>query len=433
MRITKREVDKIQAPTDEKQVFFWDDRLKGFGIKVTRTGVKTYVVKGRVKGGREKRVKLGRHGVLTPDEAREMAVEYLNKFNKGVDPAIEEARSDVLGKTLRQFAEEYIDPSNRTPDKRLKENTVINIRLHINVTFAEWADKPLAAITRDKIREHFLQLSQRTPASANQAYRVLRAIWNEARNSTKQDDGVYLFPENPVTDVLKSRHTTWNTIKPRSRKIPTDVTNGREKVGAVWNMLQELRRDPAQTRVGRSGADLVCFLLLTGARFLEGAALRWDHVDLEGKSWRLDAEQAKNKQGVTFPLSSLAIQILQERPRSDSPFVFPGRFGPERVSNVRSVMGKVSEVAGAEKLSAHDLRRTFRAIAGEVGIDFFTTKLLMNHIISNDVTISSYTETSDLTYLQSAIERIGAWVADRAKIAAAQNVIQFRQVKEAAA
>jgi integrase len=435
MRITKRAVDAMDAPANGRQAFHWDDRLKGFGVKVTDTGTKTYVVKGRVKGGKEKRITLGRHGVLTPDEARARAVEYLNKFNQGIDPVNEETRSVVLKKTLREFANEYIDPSNRTPDKRLKQTTVDNIRLHINVTFASWADKPLAAITRDKVREHFLQLSNRTPAQANQAYRVLRAIWNEARNSTKQDDGVYLFPENPITDVLKSKNTTWNTVQPRSRKIPTDYGNGRDKVGAVWNMLQELRRDPAQTKIGRGCADLVCFLLLTGARFLEGAALRWDHVDLENKSWKLDADQAKNGQGVTFPLSNLAIQIIQERPRTDSPYVFPGRSGAGHVSDVRGIMAKVSEIANVDKLSAHDLRRTFRSIAGAAGIDFLTTKLLMNHVINDDVTTKHYTETADLTYLQSAVERIGVWVSERAKVAAGENVIPFppRRAKDAAA
>lgn len=430
MRITKKAVDKITPPTDSDQALYWDDKTKGFGLRITAAGVKSYIVKGRVKGkGTQRRITIGRHGQFTPDQAREEAEKILADLRKGIDPTLEEKKDSILDKTLRQYADDYIDPANRTPDKRLKQTTIDNINLHTRVTFSDWTDKPLAAITREQIREHFLKLSARTPAQANQAYRVLRSIWNFARDMSQQSDGTYLLAENPVSSVLKSKTHGWNTVQPKNRKIPTDWTNGKDRVGTVWNLLMDMRQEPAQTTVGRACTDLVCFLLLTGARFNEGAALQWDHVDLKGRSWTLDADQAKNKQGVTFPLSSLAVRILKERPRTDSPYVFPGRNGTGHVSDVRGIMAKVNEAAGTDKLSAHDLRRTFRSIAGEAGIDFLTTKLLMNHIINNDVTAKHYTESHDLTYLQSAVERIGAWVEQRAKVAAAENVIPFPRQK----
>jgi integrase len=88
------------------------------------------------------------------------------------------------------------------------------------------------------------------------------------------------------------------------------------------------------------------------------------------------------------------------------------------------VLKKVSEAAGVH-VTAHDLRRTFRAIAGECGIDFWKTKLLMGHKISGDVTITHYTETSDLRYLLVEINQISKWIERQGKIAATGNVVSF--------
>ena len=86
-------------------------------------------------------------------------------------------------------------------------------------------------------------------------------------------------------------------------------------------------------------------------------------------------------------------------------------------------MAQVSEIAGLH-LSPHDLRRTFRAVAGECGIELWKTKLLLNHV-STDVTIVNYTETSDLRYLAPEVERIAAWIERQAALAGAGNVLRM--------
>jgi hypothetical protein len=69
-RIIKRTVDAAR-PRDTDQ-FLWDSELKGFGLKVTPVGSKVYILQYR-KGGRgtpTERVTIGRHGALTPEQAR---------------------------------------------------------------------------------------------------------------------------------------------------------------------------------------------------------------------------------------------------------------------------------------------------------------------------------------------------------------------------
>jgi hypothetical protein len=61
-RITKQFVDKA-APVGAKRTLFWDDSLKGFGLVVQPSGVKTYVANYRL-GGRLQREVIARHGVV---------------------------------------------------------------------------------------------------------------------------------------------------------------------------------------------------------------------------------------------------------------------------------------------------------------------------------------------------------------------------------
>ena len=85
-------------------------------------------------------------------------------------------------------------------------------------------------------------------------------------------------------------------------------------------------------------------------------------------------------------------------------------------------MKKVSELAGSH-ITAHDLRRTFRAIAAECKIELWRTKLLMNHKLSGDITINAYTETQDLRYLSAEINVIGEWIRQQGMIAASNKII----------
>lgn len=80
-RINKRFVNSTKSA--EKQYFVWDTDLTGFGLKVTPAGRRVYVLQYRIPGkgrsGTPKRITIGRHGDLTPDQARDIAGEMLLK------------------------------------------------------------------------------------------------------------------------------------------------------------------------------------------------------------------------------------------------------------------------------------------------------------------------------------------------------------------
>jgi integrase len=410
MKLTKEAVENAKLPA-KGQSFLWDSETRGFGLRLTPT-TKTYICQGRINGV-TRRVTLGKHGILTVQEARKKAIQQLSQMLDGMDPVVEKKRMVAQSVTLGQVVEAYLS------DRRsLKESSRFDILKHLNGAFQDWSETPIASITRDMVLTRFRELSDRGPAQANGAFRNLRAWFNYAIGAYRAD-GRPTIPENPVKAVSDLK--MWNHVKPRSGRIPLD------KVGIAWNELQRLRTEPFQTDISRTLSDAVTFLLLTGARFSEMSTLTWDQVDLDQKCWTLP--DPKNRTAVTFPLSDITLDILSDRPKGNK-FLFPARTKTGHIGEVRNIMKKISKVIGAH-ITAHDLRRTFRAIAGECGIDFWKTKLLMGHKISGDVTIQHYTETSDLRYLAPEINIMSDWITRQGTIAKSKKVIPlFRKTKE---
>jgi len=404
MKLTKTIVDGL--PFSHKgQKIYWDDTVQGLGVRVTKSA-KSYVVQGRVNG-KTRRVKLGTHGVITLDQARKKAIDELSKMNDGIDPSIQKKAQEALSVTLAEVVEAYIR------DRReLKESSIRDIQKHLKTTFGDWKEKPVGAITRDMVLSKFRQKTKISPAQTNQAFRILRALFNYAKATYRADDKPLLI-ENPV--AVLSDAGMWNHIQARTGKVSTD------KIGAVWNWIQEQREAPQQTTNSRTVADCISFMLLTGVRSGEAVNLKWENLNLEDGYFEL--KDPKNKNPVTLPISSALFEILNERPRINE-YVFPGR-SKGHLKEVRGTLEKVTDTAGT-RIRPHDLRRTFRAIAAAAGVEFWKTKLLMNHKPGADITLQAYTELNDLRYLKPDTERITAWVREQAAIAASPKIIRIR-------
>jgi integrase len=414
MKLTKSRVESLPIPATG-QSFLWDGELRGFGVRITPSGARSYIVQGRI-AGKSRRVTLGAHGRITCDEARKKAKAALVALDEGIDPQIDKKRTEALAVTLREVAKVYCLERRTSKGGELTARTKADSEKHINKAFADWANSPVASITRDMCSNRFSELSAKGPTQANQAFRILRALLNFAREAYRPG-GVPILLENPVSVI--SGKKMWNPNKTKNGRIPL------EKVGAVWNLLQERRISPAVLPSGQTGADIVLFLLLTGCRWSEAAQLTWNHVNLDAGTWHIP--DPKNHNQVTLPLSSPLRKMLESRPHiKGSPYVFPSRLKKENgyLDNAHPTMQQVSTVAGLH-LTPHDLRRTFIAIGIKNNLEMWKLKLLTNHVIQDDVTITNYTETNDLRYLSGEAEQIAAWVVNQSAIAAAGNVVQL--------
>lgn len=407
MKLTKIRVEALPIPA-AGQSFFWDEELRGFGVKTLPSGKRVYIVQGRV-GGKSRRVTLGTHGVLTCDEARRKAKAALVALDEGVDPVIEKKRAVAAALTLREVATDYCANRRTKKGGALTPMTIRDIERHVKANFGDWADKPIVNITSEMCRDRFELISKRSPAQANQAFRIMRALINFSID--EENPRI-----NPVQALSKKR--LWNKNEAKTGFIPL------EKIGFVWNMLQERRASPALLPIAQTGADITLFIMLTGCRWSEAAELTWACVSPDFSAWHLP--DPKNHNPVVLPLSAPARALLAARPRIEgNDYVFPGRGKTPFLTDARSTMAEVSKLAGMH-LTHHDLRRTFIAIGIKLKIEMWKLKLLTNHISKGDVTLDHYTETGDLRYLSGEAEQIAAWIVEQGKIAAGANVVQLR-------
>lgn len=436
MKLTKMSIDRVAKPGLTKgDALYWDTESRGFGLRVTPTGLAKFVSQGRVRGSnREVRTTIGSYGAWTVDDARRRAEEIRHQLEDGKDPRDQWRQTEAEKVTLRQVADLYM-----ARDGKMRASTKAEMDRHVDKVFAAWRDKPIAAITEQDVRKRHKEMcasgldGRPAPGQAQISLVTLRTLVNFANRRFKRADGSPLIPHNPV----HSMKDDWKQFEPRTRHVEMD------KVGETWNRLAELRI-AARYANARSGVDLVRFLMLTGARKGEGGSLRWDQVHLDDDHaqcwWHLP--NPKNGNPVWLPLSSQAVALLRARPRpklpdgKDHPHVFPSNSKCGHITDARAPLERLRDIDGIASdgsgvVSAHDLRRTFvTAGFSSCGIDLFKLELLTNHV-PQGVTARHYLKTSRLQYLHPEVQAIGDWIEQQAVIAASKNVVPIRRADAA--
>lgn len=105
-KLTNRFVDSLQSDP-ARDVLVWDTEILGFGLRVSRGGVKSYVFQYKLHG-RARRMTLGEHGrALTLEAARKLAVARRLAVQAGGDPATE-AQVAAVAPTVRDLADRYL-------------------------------------------------------------------------------------------------------------------------------------------------------------------------------------------------------------------------------------------------------------------------------------------------------------------------------------
>ncbi len=280
--ITLRTIQSV-TPDPHRDIYVWDPRLKGFGLRITPRGAQSFVFQYRVDGGPARRKTIGPVGSpWTPATARKEAERLLVLVYQGIDPveAKREAKRKKETLNFRTYSERFVELYLK-PNWRGTWGSA-NCTIH-NVFIPRWGNRPVHEITRADIVKVLDEYSDR-PARRKEIHSLLRKFFNWATD--RQDIDV-----SPLAGMKAPKAV------PSRRRVLSD-----DEVVALWR---------ATENSGWPWGPFVRMLILTMQRRQEVAEMDWSEIDLNARRWTLPADRAKNDQEHVIPLTSLALAELQ--------------------------------------------------------------------------------------------------------------------------
>ena len=151
----------MEALSVEKDTVFWDRELQGFGVRVYPSGSRYYVVQSRGPEG-QKRVTVGRHGVISADQARRRAAQIINRIKAGEEPVPEPLPAKLAGgPTVAELAARYLEEHVLV---RCKPSTARTHRQLVGKhLLPEFGKLPAAAVGREHVTALHYKLRHTPP------------------------------------------------------------------------------------------------------------------------------------------------------------------------------------------------------------------------------------------------------------------------------
>lgn len=372
-KISKRTVDG-QAPEQGRDVFLWDSELRGFGVRVRASGSKTYLVQYRNAEGRSRRIVLGRHGVVTAEQARLLAKQKLGAIAQGEDPAeerratrnavtvgevcdwyLESARAGrILGRQRRAISPKTLDMDESRIERHIRPLLGSRTVRRLTLWDIEAMQAAIVSGTTQKERMGRGGVTTGGPGVASRSTGMLRSILGHAVRAG-------LIDKNPAAGARLVAST------PRTRALSFEELR---RLGKALNQSAQEGEHPA-------ALDGIRLAALTGFRRMEVLSL--EH------GWVFGAEGY-----VRFPhtktgpqaraIGPAAAQLVAAQPRrAGCPFVFPSDLGDGHFVGLPRVFERVCQRAGLEGVTLHTLRHTFASVAGSLNFSELTIAGLLGH------------------------------------------------------
>jgi integrase len=378
-RLTDRTLKALKPAQPGKHYDVFDLGSPGFGVRVSDTGRKTFVLAARYPGSdNPTRRALGLYGPLSLADARTKAGAWVKLLERGIDPATEEERQRQaeLRKQKHSFAavaEAYIAHIHRQGQRKAD---VVERELRREF-MARWGPRPIAEILPEDVIAVLDEAVKR--GAEYQAHNLLGHVrrlfnWAIARN-------VYGLDRSP-TDRMKPKDAI-GTRAMRDRTLTDD------ELRAFWR---------ATARLDYPWAPFFRMLLLTGQRKSEVSDARWSEFDLDGALWTVPPERFKSNSTHLIPLTDDVVALLRTLPRfKRGDHLFSTKFGEKPIDGFSKIKARLDALMLEElqkvaveraenpdkgKLPPfviHDLRRTVRTRLSSLRIPDTVAEMVIGH------------------------------------------------------
>lgn len=376
-KLTKTEVEK--APLREKQYTIWCSELRGFGAYIHPTGRRTYFVDYRTADGGRRRMTIGRHGAITAEQARKLAIETLGGIvlQKG-DPLLDR-KTRRASMTVSELCDRYVEAVEkglivvRTGQPKRASTLEIDrgrIARHIKPLIGKKlvVDLDRADLVRFMRDVHTGKTAMRDRSGKNGARVIVTGGPGTAARTMGLLGGILSYAvDEGVIELNPVRGIKRPADRQRDRRLTDDEYR---RLGvALTSELAEL--DARQAVTG------VWLLALTGCRLGEIVTLRWNEVDSAGGCLRLTDSKTGPS---TRPIGHSAFDVLKDAFRVDgNPYVLPAMRGALYYRGLAGYVTRLMKRADLDGVTAHTLRHSFASVAGDLGFSDSTIAALLGH------------------------------------------------------
>jgi integrase len=397
VKITETTV-KSAVPPATGSTSVWDDEVTGLGLRVHAKGTKSFFFDYRI-GGRGKRIAIGKYPAWSAARARIRAKELRQLVDAGGDPAGEKRErreAPTVQDLINRYVRDHLPIRKRV---RLKEEN----RILAEIGDILGRDTRVASVHHGDMQELHRKITQGyegrkpRPVRANRVLACASVMFSMSLRPLAGEDK----PWRNAVDGNPCKHVQRNAEEPAGRLYTTEV------LAAIADALAEYP--------GRTAADCVRLMMLTGCRPIEAKRALWAEFDRERGFWRKPSSHTKQKKEHRVPLSPPALQLVEQlraRRDPDKPMVFPGRTAEGTIDATQHCWEFVRERAGLGKdCRQYDLRHSFASHGAGGGLSLPIIGRLLGH--STHKTTERYARHLSDDPLQSAVNLIAGKITGK--------------------
>ena len=362
MKLNARQVDA--AKPREKAYKLADGA--GLYLEVVPSGSRYWRMKYRFNG-KEKRLAFGVYPAVSLAQARALRDEAKKKLAEGIDPSFAKKEEKLVR------------------DAQLN-NTFQAVALEWHGTkVSRWSEGYASDIIEAFNKDIFPYIGQ-LPVNNIKPLVLLNVLRRmESRGATEKAKKV----RQRCSEVFRYAIVTGRAEYNPAADL-TSAMSGHESKHYPFLTVEELP-DFFKALTGYTGSPLVVLaarlLILTGVRTGELRGAFWSEFDLEKAVWEIPAERMKMKRPHLVPLSTQALEIVQQLKviSGQYPLVFPGRNDPRKTMSEASINQVFKRIGYTGKVTGHGFRHTMSTILHEEGFNTAWIETQLAHVDKNAI------------------------------------------------
>jgi integrase len=396
-KLTKSVVDA--ATPRDKQFTIWCGELKGFGIFVQPSGSRTYFVDYRNRDGVRKRMTIGRHGKITAEQARKLAIATLGETVKGRDPA-EERLQQRQALTVKELCDRYLAAADKglilgKGDRPKKASSLYvdrgRVNRHIVPLLGNSRVQGLKPADINKFIEDVATGKSATieKTSKKRGKSIVRGGLGTAARTVGLLGGILTYA---VGQGIIERNPAHGIRK------PADGVKKRRLSDDEYRLLGQILQEKAADEQFKTTVQIIRYLALTACRRGEAIHLNGSEVDVDASCLRLvDSKEGASVRPVGLPVLDLLAPLVADESQG---FVFKGTVEGKPLIGFPKLWKKLFKDTALAGVTPHVLRHSFSSIANDLGFTEATIGALMGH--SRGTVTGRYIHTVDSLLVMAA-------------------------------